>query len=62
MDQQSFQRAGQAGRSSLVGEFFGFVLASKKWWLIPLILIFLLFMLLVTLASSGAAPFIYTLF
>jgi hypothetical protein len=35
----------------------------KKWWLVPLILILLVFGLLIVLSSGSAiAPFIYTLF
>jgi hypothetical protein len=35
---------------------------NKKYWLIPLVVILLLFGVLVILGSSAAAPFIYTLF
>src|SRR5689334_7496553 len=61
-DKRAFEQAGQAGRATLVGEFFGFVRESRKWWLIALLLAFLLFAVLIVLASTGAAPFIYTLF
>lgn len=44
-------------------EFFLFLKERKKWWLIPLILIFLILGVLIFLTSSSAlAPFIYTLF
>ncbi|MER3376065.1 MAG: DUF5989 family protein [Allomuricauda sp.] len=44
-------------------EFFLFLKERKKWWLIPLIIIFVLFGILIFLTSSSAlAPFIYTLF
>lgn len=44
-------------------EFFQFLKERKKWWLIPLIIIFVLFGILIYLTSSSAlAPFIYTLF
>ena len=46
---------------SFLGEFWGFLRANRKLWLIPIFLIFLVFGLLLVLASSGAAPFIYTL-
>ena len=35
---------------------------NQKYWLLPLVLILLLFGLIVILGSTGAAPFIYTLF
>lgn len=44
-------------------EFFLFLKERKKWWLVPLILIFLILGVLIFLTSSSAlAPFIYTLF
>lgn len=35
---------------------------SRKWWLTPIVIVMFLFGLLVVLAGTGAAPFIYTLF
>ena len=54
--------AREPGRSSLLGEFWLFLRHNKKWWLLPILLTMLLFSLLALCASSGAAPFIYTLF
>ena len=56
------QAADQQGRASLMGEIWGFMKENKKWWLLPLIVALLLFGLLVILAGTGLAPFIYTLF
>lgn len=47
---------------STLGEFWEFLRYNKKWWLLPIIIVLLLFGLLLALSSSGAAPFIYTLF
>ena len=46
----------------LVVEFLEFLRENKKWWLLPILLVFTLFGLLMVLANSAAAPFIYTLF
>lgn len=44
-------------------EFYGYLLSSKKYWLIPVFLIFALIgLLLVASQGSVIAPFIYTLF
>lgn len=44
-------------------EFMLFLKTRKKFWLIPVILMLLLFSLLIAMtASSALAPFIYTLF
>jgi hypothetical protein len=62
LEKNAFQQASLQGRSSLVSEFFGFILANKKWWMVPLLFVFLLFAVVMFLAGTGAAPFIYTLF
>ena len=61
-DQNEFERAGQESRESIVTEFIHFLSENKKWWLTPILLVLGLVGLLVVLGSSGAAPFIYTLF
>jgi hypothetical protein len=43
-------------------DVWDFVWQNKKWWLLPVFLVLVLFGILVLLSSSGAAPFIYTLF
>jgi hypothetical protein len=43
-------------------EFFRFLMDNKKWWLIPIILVFLLLMAVVFLSATGVAPFMYTVF
>ncbi len=61
-DKNEFEKAGDDKPSSLVQEFIHFVIEEKKWWLIPILLSLGLIGLLVVLSSTGAAPFIYTLF
>ena len=47
----------------LAREFLAFLKDQKKYWLIPIILVLLLFgMLLIFAQSNAVAPFIYTLF
>jgi hypothetical protein len=47
---------------SLLREFWDFLRFNKKWWLLPILAVLLLFGTLVLLSSTAAAPFIYTLF
>lgn len=47
---------------SLVEEFLDMLKHNKKYWMIPLVLMLLGFGIILILGSSGAAPFIYTLF
>ncbi len=57
-----FEKAGDEPPASLWQEFIQFIVENKKWWLIPILLSFALIGLLAALSSTGAAPFIYTLF
>ena len=52
-----------ASNLDVVGELLGFLWRRKLWWLIPMMIILLIFGLLMVFAStSGIGPFIYTLF
>jgi hypothetical protein len=58
-----FEQAAQDRRDAgVLGELWLFLRDNKKWWLLPILAVLLLFGLLVLLAGTGAAPFIYTLF
>ncbi len=47
----------------VVGELLSFLWTRKRWWLIPMVTLLLIFGLLLIFASaSGIGPFIYTLF
>jgi hypothetical protein len=47
----------------IIGELFQFLKEEKKYWLAPIIIVFVLFGLLIVFSQSSAvAPFIYTLF
>jgi hypothetical protein len=46
----------------LASEFWYFLKNSKKWWLLPMVIVLMGFGLLVFLSGTAAAPFIYTLF
>ncbi|MCL5269344.1 MAG: DUF5989 family protein [bacterium] len=48
--------------ASLLTEFIYFLKENKKWWLLPLILMFLLLGTLIMLSASPLAPFIYSFF
>jgi hypothetical protein len=49
-------------RTGIVTEFWLFLSHTKKWWLLPIVAILLVFGALVFLSGTAAAPFIYTLF
>ena len=50
-------------RFGIAGELLGFFFANKRYWLVPMIVVLLLFGVLIVLAQSSViAPFIYTLF
>ena len=60
--QSEFERAGKTRQASLIEEFALLVTENRKWWLIPIPAVLGLVGVLVILGSTGAAPFIYTLF
>jgi hypothetical protein len=48
---------------SFLSEFWSFLRVRKKFWLLPLLVMTVLFGVLLIMAESSAlAPFIYTLF
>jgi len=50
-------------RLGIMGELLAFLWKRKLWWLIPMVMVLLLFGLLLIFAqTSSIAPFIYTLF
>ncbi len=58
-----FERAASSHTSDNVPvEFWEFLRWNKKYWLLPLVAMLLVFGLMVVLSGTGVAPFIYTLF
>ncbi len=53
-----------AKRNNIISELVGFLTKHKAYWLIPILVIAIIFAALIALAtiSPAAAPFIYTLF
>jgi hypothetical protein len=50
-------------KMAIVGEFWMFMRQNKKWWLLPIVMVLLMFgTLLVFAGGSVLAPFIYTIF
>ena len=57
-----FRRAAEESRPSFAREVLFMLSQNKKWWLLPILLVFAGVGALLLLAGTGAAPFIYTLF
>lgn len=56
-----FEKAVQESPApTLAAEFWEFLRHNKKWWLLPILIVLLVFGVLIFLAGTGAAPFIYT--
>jgi hypothetical protein len=50
-------------KGRVLSEFWMFLRQEKKYWLVPIVVVFVLFGLLIVFSQSSAvAPFIYTLF
>ena len=62
VDKTEFEKIGEQKQPGLPKQLLLFVAENKKWWLLPIVLCLMAFGVLITLASTGAAPFIYTMF
>jgi len=60
--QSAFEAAAPARPPSLARQFLEFLAQNKKWWLLPMLMVFALFGALLMLGGTAAAPFIYTSF
>jgi drug/metabolite transporter superfamily protein YnfA len=50
-------------RAGIAGEFIAFLWERKLWWMIPMVVVLMVFGMLIVFAQNSAlAPFIYTLF
>ena len=48
---------------TIISELFEFIRENKKWYLVPIIILLILFGTLIVLAEGSAiAPFIYAIF
>ena len=56
------QAHGQAGRGGLGAELWYFLRQTRKWWLVPILIVLMAFGVVLLLSTTAAAPFIYTLF
>ena len=56
-----FESAGDEQPSILV-EVFYFMRDNKKWWMLPIVIVLAFLGILIALAATGLAPFVYTLF
>jgi hypothetical protein len=55
------KQAQEQAQPGLLREFWDFLRYNKKWWMLPILIVLLLFGILIALSGTGAAPFIYTL-
>jgi hypothetical protein len=49
-------------RSSAFVEIAEYLLENKKWWMLPILVVLVVFGALMLLGGTAAAPFVYTLF
>ena len=60
---KDFKTAANENRpTGIVSEFVYFLKTSKKWWLLPILVMLAALGIMVFLSGTAAAPFIYTLF
>jgi hypothetical protein len=54
--------AANSPRTTVVREVWEFVVAARKWWMLPIFAALALFAAFVLLAGSPAGPFIYSFY
>ena len=59
---RTFEDLASQEQPGIAAEFLAFLRENKKWWLLPILLLIGVGGVLIALAGTGAAPFIYTLF
>jgi hypothetical protein len=63
MSQSDFEKITKESReNSFLKELWMMLRDKKKFWLMPIVVVLLLFAILVFLSGTAVAPFIYTLF
>jgi hypothetical protein len=62
MSDEKFLEESRRPRKGFVSELVGFMMSNKRYWLVPIVLVMLLFTVLMLTSTTGVAPFIYTLF
>jgi hypothetical protein len=60
--EKSFEELGREQQQGLISEFLQFIKENKIWWMLPIVIVLGIVGLLAFLTTTGAAPFIYTLF
>jgi hypothetical protein len=61
--EQDFEQIARGRREeSFVEELWALLREHRKYWMIPLVVVLLLFGVLVALSGTAVAPFVYTLF
>jgi hypothetical protein len=61
-DAAGFRDLASRKRTHVVLELWNFARDTRKWWLLPLLLVIMAIGAIIVLGGSAAAPFIYTLF
>ena len=59
---REFQSLATQKRAGFASELWGFAMRTRKWWLLPIMIVLLGIGILVVVGGTAAAPFIYTLF
>jgi hypothetical protein len=58
----TFDELARTTKSSLLRDVLGLLAVTKKWWLLPILVMLLAISVLLLASGTAVAPFIYTLF
>ncbi|MDA0591092.1 MAG: DUF5989 family protein [Planctomycetota bacterium] len=57
-----FEQLNQESSTGTAREFWLFIVENKCWWMIPILVIFCAFGVLIACGPSGILPFVYMMF
>lgn len=57
-----FERLKLETPTGTVREFWQFIIENKSWWMIPILVVFSAFGVLIACGGSGILPYIYIMF
>ena len=61
-DHDAFVQAGERKRASSTGEMMHMVRTTRKWWMLPLIMVLVVLGLFLLIQYTGAGPLLYAIF
>jgi len=57
-----FEKLNEGSSVGTTRELWQFIVENKTWWMLPILIVFGVFGVLIALSGTGMLPFVYTIF